>query len=92
MVNIIPLGAQVLVKPLPKKEKTSSGLIIPVNVNSDFEEGEVIAVAQAVITVKPGDRILYTTRTGTPLLYQDVNYKFMNGPTEKDPGDIKAII
>jgi len=92
MVNIKPLGNQVLVKPLPRKEKTSAGLIIPVNVNMDLEQGEVIAIASSVINIKPGDKIIYSSRSGTPLHHEEINYKFLNGPTERDPGDIKAII
>lgn len=92
MVNIIPLGNQVLVKPLVKQERTTGGLIIPAVVNKELEEGEVIAVASAIINLQPGDKILYSTRVGVPLLYEDVNYKFLNGPTDKSEGDIKAII
>jgi len=92
MVNIIPLGNQVLVQPLARKEKTSAGLIIPSVVNKDLEEGIVLAIASAVINIKPGDCILYSSRVGVSLLHDDISYKFINGPTEKDPGDIKAII
>lgn len=92
MVNIVPLGNQVLIRPLPKQEKTTGGLIIPAVINKELEEGEVIAIASAVINVKPGDKVLYSSRVGVPLLHHDVNYKFISGPTEKDPGEIKAII
>lgn len=92
MVNIVPLGNQVLIRPLIKQERTSGGLIIPAVVNKELEEGEVVAIATAVINIKPGDKVLYSTRVGVPLLHEDVNYKFLNGPTEKDPGDVKAII
>lgn len=92
MVNIIPLGNQVLVKPLPKQERTTGGLIIPAVVNKELEEAEVVAIATAVINLKPGDKILYSTRVGVPLLHNDVNYKFISGPTDKSEGDIKAII
>ena len=91
MVNIIPLGNQVLVRPLPKQEKTSGGLIIPSVINKELEEGEVIAIAEAVINIEVGSVILYPTRAGIPLLYDDVNYKFLNGPTITETGDIKAI-
>lgn len=92
MVNIMPLGNQVLVKPLPRKETTTGGLIIPSVINKELEEGEVIAIADAVINIKPGDKILYSSRTGVPLLHEEIIYKFLSGPTSKDPGDIKAII
>ena len=92
MVKITPLGNQVLVRPLPKQERTSGGLIIPSVINKELEEGEVIALADAVVNMKVGDKILYPTRAGIPLLFEEVNYKFLNGPTNKDTGDIKAII
>lgn len=92
MVNIIPLGNQVLVKPLVRQERTSGGIIIPGVINKELEEGEIVAIASAVINLKPGDKILYSTRVGVSLLYDDTNYKFLNGPTEKSEGDIKAII
>ena len=92
MVNIRPLGNQVLVRPLLKQEKTSGGLIIPAVVNKELEEGEVVALAEAVINVRVGDKILYSMRAGTPLLFEDINYKFLSGPTNADTGDIKAIL
>lgn len=92
MVNIIPLGNQVLVKPLQRQERTTGGIIIPGVINKELEEGEVIAISSAVVHLKVGDKILYSTRAGVPLLYEDTNYKFLCGPTEKSEGDIKAII
>lgn len=92
MVNIIPLGNRVLVKPLPKTEKTTHGLIIPVSINKELEEAEVIKIGSAVINIKPGDKILYHSRIGTPILIEDITYKFLNGPTSNDSGEIIAII
>lgn len=91
-INIIPLGNKVLVKPLPKQEKTTGGLIIPNNVQKDLEEAEVIIISTGVINIKAGNKVLYSTRTGISIFHEGVNYKFLNGPTEKDPGDIIAII
>lgn len=91
-MNILPLGNQVLVKPLQRQERTTGGIIIPGVINKELEEGEVVAIATAIINVKPGDKILYSSRVGVPLLLGDTNYKFLNGPTEKSEGDIKAII
>jgi chaperonin GroES len=92
MVNIIPLGNRVLVKPLPKQEKTTHGLIIPVSINKDLEEAEVLKTGEAVVNIKVGDKILYHSRTGAPLLIDDMTYKFLNGPSVTDPGEIIAII
>lgn len=92
MVNIIPLGNQVLVKPLIRQEKTSGVIIIPGIINKELEEGEVIAISSAIINIKPGDKILYGSRVGVPLLIDDTTYKFLSGPTESNEGEIKAII
>lgn len=92
MVNIIPLGNRVLIKPLPKKEKTTGGLIIPVSINKELEEAEVIKAGESVINIKIGDKILYHSRSGTALLIEDITYKFLNGPSATDSGEIIAII
>lgn len=92
MVNILPLGNQVLVKPLQRQERTTGGIIIPGVINKELEEGEVVAISSSVINIKPGDKILYSSRVGVPLLIDNVNYIFLNGPTERSEGDIKAII
>lgn len=92
MITIVPLGNKVLIKPLPKKEKTTGGLIIPTVIQQELEEGEVIAIGSSVINIDKGNNVLFTSRTGIPLLHNDIHYKFLNGPTEKDPGEIIAII
>jgi chaperonin GroES len=90
--KIIPLGNRVLVRPIPKKEKTTGGLIIPSSVNKDLEEAEVIKIGDAVINVQVGNTILYNTRSGTAILLDDVNHKFLIGPSATDSGEIIAII
>lgn len=92
MVNIIPLGNRVLVRPLPKQEKTSGVLIIPTSVNKELEDATVVALGEAVINIKIGDKILYHSRIGTPILIDDITYKFLNGPTSNDTGEIIAIV
>lgn len=88
----MPLGNRVLVKPLPKKEKTTNGLIIPVSINKELEEAEVIKTGDAVINIKAGDKVLYHSRVGTQLLIEDITYKFLNGPSNVDTGEIIAIL
>lgn len=93
MINITPLGNKVLVKPLPKKERTTGGLIIPAVIQQDLEEGEVIAIASNVINIKVGDKVLYSSRSGVAMLHDnETHYKFLSGPSEKDPGEIIAIL
>lgn len=90
--NIIPLGNRVLVRPLPKQEKTTGGLIIPTSVNKELEEAIIIAKGDAVINLAVGDKILYNARSGVAILLEDVNHKFLLGPTQTDTGEIIAII
>lgn len=92
MVNIKPLGNKVLIQPLQQQEKTAGGLIIPAVINKDLEEGIVISVGDSVINIPVGSRILYSSRGGTALMYEQKNFKFLNGPTVTDPGEIIAII
>jgi chaperonin GroES len=92
MVNILPLGNRVLVRPMPKKEKTTGTLIIPASINKDIEEAMVIRIGDAVINVKEGDTVLYNSRNGTPILIEEVTYKFLTGPSSTDTGEIIAIL
>lgn len=93
MVNkILPLGNRILVHPQKKQERTTGGLIIPTTVNKDLEEGIVISTGELIINVKNGDRVLYQSRSGIPVLVEDITYKFLTGPTATDTGEIIAII
>lgn len=70
--SIIPLGDRVLIKLLPREEKTASGIIIPDTISgsgdrSDNRRGTVIAVGEGKyddgklvpMTVKEGDEVLF---------------------------------
>jgi chaperonin GroES len=68
-LNITPLGARVIVRPILEDEKTASGIIIPDTVDKEKpQEGVVVAVgkgeyrdAQLVpMEVKKGDKILFS--------------------------------
>jgi co-chaperonin GroES (HSP10) len=91
MVNIKPLGSKVLVLPEKKQENTHNGLIIPVVVNKDIQEGSIILASPNVLHVSAGDKILYPTGAGIPITIDNVEYRFINGPLKDAPGDIIAI-
>lgn len=92
-INITPVGNKIIVRPDPLKETNIRGIIIPVSANSQLEEATVIKVSQDVsILLSPGDRILYPRNAGVEQEYGGVKYKFLNGPTLKDIGDVWAII
>ena len=74
MAKIKPLQDRVLVKRIEIEEKTESGIIIPDTAKEKSQEGEVIAVGpgrvlengtKIELTVKPGDRILFSKYAGT---------------------------
>lgn len=92
-INITPVGNKIIVRPDPLKETNIRGIIIPVSANSQLEEATVIKVSQDVsILLSPGDRILYARHSGVEQEYNGIKYKFLNGPTLKDIGDVWAII
>ena len=69
-----PLGDRVVVKPVPRDEKTASGIILPDTAQEKPQEGEVVAVGpgrtlddgkREPIDVKVGDRVLHAKYAGT---------------------------
>lgn len=92
-INVQPVGNKIIVRPDPPQEKNIRGIIIPVSANSQLEEATVIKVSQDVsILLSPGDRILYPRGIGVEQEYNGIKYKFLNGPTLKDVGDVWAIL
>lgn len=69
--KVKPLHDRVLVKPLPKEEKTAGGLIIPDTAKEKPTKGKVIAVGDGKkdepMTVKVGDSIFYGKFSGTEI-------------------------
>jgi len=92
MVDMTPLGNKILVEPVKRQETTQGGLIIPVVVNKNVEEGIVILTAPDVLHINAGDKILYPAGAGIPITIDNVNYKFISGPVKDAPGDIIAIL
>lgn len=86
------LGNRVLVSPEKQKEKMQSGVIIPVTVNVEMEQGLVLGVGDQVINVMEEDRILYPAGAGIPVDVGGATFKFIEGPTKDSPGHIIAII
>ena len=69
-----PLHDRVLVKRTESEEKTAGGLIIPESAKEKPSEGEVVACGDGArkdsgelieMAVKPGDKILFGTWSGT---------------------------
>lgn len=80
---IRPLGDRIVVKPIPREEKTKGGIILPDTAKEKPQEGEVVAVGQGKllesgqrvpIDVKVGDRVLYSKYGGNEVKIDDVEY------------------
>lgn len=89
-----PLGDRVLVKPLEAEEKSAGGIILPERAQEKPREGEVIAVGpgkvndkgdRRAMTVKQGDRVVYSEYGGTEIAYEGVDYLLI------DEGSILAV-
>lgn len=79
-----PLADRVLVKPTPKEETTTSGIIIPTSAQEERSEGEVIALGSGIkegkkyeFSVKKGDKVLYGKYAGEDLKIEKDDYKVM---------------
>ena len=73
-MKIRPIHDRVLLKRLDDKQETRSGIIIPDTAKEKPIQGEIVAVGNGKIqkngdvrslTVKPGDRVLYSKYAGT---------------------------
>lgn len=82
-VKVRPLGDRVIVKALPKEEKTKGGVILPDTAKEKPQQGEVIAAGKGKILengtlvpmeVKVGDRVLYGKYSGTDIKLDGEEY------------------
>ncbi len=94
-MEIKPLGDRVLIKPVETEEEVKGGIIIPDTAKEKPQEGEVIAVGPGKLdesgkrmpmSVKVGDRVLYSKYGGTEVKIDDDDYLIMS------ESDIMAII
>ena len=86
MSKITPLHDRVLVKRFDAEEKTASGIIIPDSAQEKPSEGEVLAVGTGktsnngtvvALTVKVGDRVLFSKYAGTEVKLENEEYIIM---------------
>ncbi|WP_273264937.1 co-chaperone GroES [Flexistipes sinusarabici] len=86
MAKIKPLHDRVLVKRVEAEEKTASGIIIPDSAKEKPQEGEVIAVGEGKVldngsktelSVKTGDKVLFSKYAGTEISLDDEDYLIM---------------
>ena len=85
-VKLQPLADRVVVKPVPKEEKTKSGIYIPDTVKERPQEGDIIAVGLGRLTddgkriamdLKVGDRVIYAKYGGSEIKIEDQDLVIM---------------
>jgi chaperonin GroES len=73
-ISLTPLGDRVVVKPKPKDEMTSSGIVLPDTASEKPQEGAVLSVGHGRVLdsgkriemeVKVGDTVLFAKYAGT---------------------------
>jgi chaperonin GroES len=79
---IKPLGARVLLKQEEKEEKTKGGIVLPSNAKEQPNLGRIIEVGpgetkdgnEVKVTVKKGDRVIYSKYAGTEVKLDEEKY------------------
>lgn len=73
MADIKPIGDKVVVQTVEAESKTASGILLPDSAQKKPTEGKVVAVGEGrwlengkrnSLTVKPGDRVLFSKYGG----------------------------
>ncbi len=76
-----PINDRVIVKPAPAEEKTTGGIYIPDTAKEKPQKGEVVAVGPGkdgnLMTVQPGDTVLYGKYAGQELSIDGQDYLIM---------------
>ena len=76
-----PINDRVVVKPHAAEEKTAGGIIIPDTAKEKPLKGEVVAVGPGkdgnLMTVAPGDVVLYGKYAGQEIQYEGADYLIM---------------
>lgn len=89
-----PLGDRVIVRLTEVEETTKSGLVLPSNAKEKSGIAEIVAVGPGgnidgkniEMTVKVGEKVVYSKYAGTEIKYQDVEYTILK------QSDILAIV
>jgi len=82
-VNFRPLSDKVLVKPIDAEQQTAGGIFLPESAKQKPQEGEVISAgpgrvlddgSRKELSVKIGDRVIYSKYGGTELKLDGQEY------------------
>ena len=94
-LNLRPLGDRVIVQRAEAEEKTAGGILLPESAKDKPKEGRVLSTGEGRVnedgtrqkmTVKVGDRVLFTSYAGTEVKMLGEEYLIMA------ESDILAII
>ena len=75
-MTVKPLGDRVLLKVKEAETKTASGLYIPETAQEKTQTATVVAIGddKDLITVKPGENVMYDKYAGTSVSIDDVDH------------------
>ncbi len=85
-MKLTPIGDRVVVKRCEAEEKTAGGIVLPDSAKEKPKQGEVIAVGsgrvtddgeRVALTVKKGDRVLFTSYAGNEVNVDGQEYLLM---------------
>ncbi len=93
-MKLVPLGDRVVLKQLVAEETTKSGIVLPGQTKEKPQEAEVVAVGPGILpdgkeikmSVKPGDKVIYTKYAGTEVKMDGEEYILVK------QSDILAIV
>jgi len=83
VVNFVPLGDRIVIKPLDTEGVTSSGIVLPDTAKEKPQEGEIVAAGSGRVNddgkripleLAVGDRIIYSKYSGTEYKDGDDEY------------------
>jgi chaperonin GroES len=83
VVNFVPLGERVIVKPIEQEQTTRGGIFLPDTAKEKPQEGEVVAVGpgrtsddgkRISMELSKGDRVVYSKYAGTEYKDGDEEY------------------
>jgi chaperonin GroES len=83
VVNFVPLGERVIVKPIEQEQTTRGGIVLPDTAKEKPQEGEVVAVGPGRLSddgkrismeLSKGDRVVYSKFAGTEYKDGDEEY------------------
>jgi len=83
VVNFVPLGERVIVKPIEQEQQTKGGIFLPDTAKEKPQEGEVVALGPGRVSedgnripmeLSKGDRVIYSKFAGTEYKDGDDEY------------------